>query len=207
MRFLSLFSGIGGFDLGLERSGWQCVGQVEIEPFCQKVLAKHWPHVARFDDVRTVTGELVRERCGEVDAVVGGFPCQDVSSANAFGKGLDGERSGLWSEFYRLICEIRPHYALIENVPNLVRRGLDRVLVDLAEAGYDAEWGTISACALGASHTRERLFILAYANSDGRLRRRLSIEGDWPVYDWAASKAPGYVQIQDAGKNATCATG
>lgn len=203
MKFLSLFSGIGGFDLGLERSGWQCVGQVEIDPFCQKVLAKHWPDVPRFDDVRTITGELVRERCGDIDAIVGGFPCQDISAANAAGKGIDGERSGLWREFYRLICEVRPPVALIENVPNLVRRGLDRVLIDLADARYDAEWGVISACMLGATHTRERLFVLAYANSIGRKRRRLSFAGDWPIYDWSASKAPGYVQVSDDWENAS----
>ena len=171
IRFLSLFAGIGGFDLGLERAGWQCVGQVEIDPFCRRVLAKHWPNVVRFEDVREVTGELVRERCGDVDAIVGGFPCQDISFAGA-GAGLDGERSGLWKELYRIICELRPRIALMENVAALLNRGIDRVLADLARIGYDAEWSIVSVCSMGAPHMRRRLFIVAYPNS---LFRRESV--------------------------------
>jgi len=161
VRFLSVFAGIGGFDLGLERAGWQCVGQVEIDPFCRRVLAKHWPNVVRFEDVREVTGELIRERCGDVDAVVGGFPCQDISFAGA-GAGLDGDRSGLWRELYRLICELRPRFALMENVAALLNRGMGRVLADLARIRYDAEWSIVSACSMGAPHMRRRVFIVAY---------------------------------------------
>lgn len=178
MRFLSLFAGIGGFDLGLERAGWECVGQVEIEPFCQKVLAKHWPNVWRHDDVRTVTAELVRGHCGEIDAIVGGFPCQDISYAGK-GEGIDGARSGLWSEYYRLICEVRPRFVIVENVAALLGRGMGRVLGDLATCGYDAEWSVLSACAIGASHSRERVFLVAYSNQ-GLIKRRqlLTIRGD-----------------------------
>lgn len=163
MRFLSLFAGIGGFDLGLERSGWQCVGQVEIEPFCQKVLAKHWPNVWRWNDVRTLTGELVREHCGHIDAIVGGFPCQDISYAGK-GAGIEGERSGLWSEIYRMVCEVRPRFLVVENVAALLNRGMGVVLGDLAACGYDAEWRVFSACELGAPHSRDRVFIVAYPN-------------------------------------------
>ena len=166
IRFLSLFAGIGGFDLGLERAGWQCVGQVEIDQFCRRVLAKHWPNVVRFEDVREVTGELIRERCGDVDAVVGGFPCQDISFAGG-GLGLDGARSGLWRELYRIICELRPRIALMENVAALLTRGLGRVLADLASIRYDAEWSIVSACSMGLPHMRQRLFIVAYPDSFG----------------------------------------
>lgn len=163
IRFLSLFAGIGGMDLGLERAGWQCVGQVEIDPFCRRVLAKHWPNVVRFEDVREVTGELIRERCGDIDAIVGGFPCQDISFAGT-GDGLNGARSGLWREMYRIICELRPQIALMENVAALLNRGMGRVLADLANIGYDAEWSVVSACSMGAPHMRRRLFIVAYPN-------------------------------------------
>lgn len=167
IRFLSLFAGIGGFDLGLERAGWQCVGQVEIDPFCQRVLARHWPNVWRHDDVRTVTSEIIRERCGSVDAIVGGFPCQDISFAGN-GAGIEGTRSGLWSEIYRLVCEIRPRFVVVENVAALLNRGMDRVLADLASCGYDAEWRVFSACEFGAPHSRERLFIIAYPHGQRR---------------------------------------
>lgn len=164
LKFLSLFAGIGGFDLGLERAGWQCAGQVEIDPFCQKVLAKHWPNVWRWDDVRTVTGELVREHCGDIDAIVGGFPCQDISYAG-LGAGIEGARSGLWSEYYRLVCEVRPRFVVVENVAALLNRGMGKVLGDLAASGYDAEWRVFSACELGLAHARERVFLVAYPAS------------------------------------------
>lgn len=163
IRFISLFAGIGGFDLGLERAGWECAGQVEINPFCRRVLAKHWPNVVRFEDVREITGELIRDRCGDIDAVVGGFPCQDISIAGN-GAGLEGKRSGLWTELFRIICELRPRIAVVENVPALLARGMGRVLGDLASIGFDAEWSIVSACSMGAPHTRERLFIIAYPN-------------------------------------------
>jgi DNA (cytosine-5)-methyltransferase 1 len=167
MRFLSLFAGIGGLDLGLERSGMTCVGQVEIDPFCRRVLAKHWPNVWRHDDVRTLSRELVREHCGHVDLICGGFPCQDISCANHRGLGIDGPRSGLWREFHRLIGDLRPALAVVENVPALAGRGLCRVLGDLAEIGYDAEWDCVSVCDFGGDIERKRLFIVAFAESQG----------------------------------------
>ncbi len=165
LTFGSLFSGIGGIDLGLERAGMQCRWQIENDEYASKVLAKHWPSTARFGDIRGVT-PLER-----VDLIAGGFPCQDISSAGKRA-GITGERSGLWSEFYRLICELRPRYVLVENVEALVHRGLDRVLGDLATSGYDAEWTIISAASVGAPHLRERIFIVAYPASGGQQERK-----------------------------------
>lgn len=180
MRFLSLFAGIGGFDLGLERAGWECVGQVEIDPFCQKVLAKHWPNVWRHDDVRTVTGQLIRERCGRVDAIVGGFPCQPHSLAGEREAGED-ERD-LWPEHYRLICEVKPRRVVGENVVGLLSSDSGRffggILRDLAAVGYDAEWTVLSASQFGAPHERERLFITAHAN-EGNGQARMGAVQNW----------------------------
>lgn len=164
MTFLSLFAGIGGMDLGLERAGMRCVGQVEIDPFCRRVLAKHWPDVPRWDDVRTFNAGMLKEK---PDLIAGGFPCQDISNAGKRA-GIGGERSGLWSEFYRLICEIRPRFVLVENVAALLVRGIDRVLGDLAACGMDAEWDCFPAAIFGAPHFRDRTFIVAYSEC-GRL--------------------------------------
>ena len=153
----SLFAGIGGFDLGFERQGYDIRWQVENDEYCQRVLRKHWPLVERFHDVCD---------CGAwnlppVDVITGGFPCQDVSDAGERA-GIDGDRSGLWREMCRIISELRPQFALVENVPGLFVRGLDRVLGDLAEIGYDAEWQVISAADVGAPHLRKRVWIVAH---------------------------------------------
>jgi DNA (cytosine-5)-methyltransferase 1 len=162
-RLLDLFSGIGGFSLGLERSGgFQTVAFCEIDPYCRKVLAKHWPEVPQYDDVRTLTAERLAADGITVDAICGGFPCQDISVAGK-GAGIEGERSGLWAEYARIIGELRPRYVIVENVAALLGRGLDRVLGDLAEIGYDAEWHCIPASAVGAPHRRDRLWIVAHA--------------------------------------------
>jgi DNA (cytosine-5)-methyltransferase 1 len=161
MTFGSLFAGIGGFDLGLERAGMECRWQVEIDPFCQKVLAKHWPDVKRYGDIREVGDNLER-----VDLICGGFPCQDISVAGPR-VGLAGERSGLWSEYLRLVRLVRPRFVLVENVAALLGRGMARVVGDLADSGYDAEWQVIRASEFGAAHERERVWILAYPVRDG----------------------------------------
>jgi DNA (cytosine-5)-methyltransferase 1 len=164
MKVLDLFSGIGGFSLGLERAGMQTVAFCEIDPYCRRVLAKHWPEVPIYDDVRKLSiGRLAADGI-DADVICGGFPCQDISVAGK-GKGIEGERSGLWSEFARLIGELRPRYAIVENVSNLLGRGLDRVLGDLASLGYDAEWHCIPAAAAGAPHNRDRIWIVAYPDS------------------------------------------
>lgn len=162
LTFGSLFAGIGGFDLGFERAGMQCKWQVEIDPFCQRVLAKHWPDVRRWDDVRTWP-QPDRKR---VDVICGGFPCQDISNAG-HKAGINGERSGLWKEYLRIICGLRPRIVVVENVAALLARGMDVVLGDLAAGGFDAEWDTIPACVFGAPHSRERVFIVAYPQEGG----------------------------------------
>lgn len=162
-KFWICFSGIGGFSLGLEATGgFETVAFCEQDPFCQKVLAKHWPDVPIFDEVRTL------EYDGPVDIVCGGFPCQDASIANQTGVGADGERTGLFVEAIRHAREMGAKRILLENVPELLNRGFGRVLGALAESGFDVEWDCISSSALGAAHKRARLFIHAYASGEGR---------------------------------------
>ena len=152
----SLFSGIGGLDLGLERAGMKVVWMCEKDAYAQKILRKHWPEVPLYDDVTQLKGCDLP--C--VDVICGGFPCQDISTAGK-GDGLEGERSGLFYEMWRLVCEIRPKYVIMENVAALVIRGLDEVLRQIALGGYDAEWNIISAASVGACHRRDRIFIIA----------------------------------------------
>ena len=163
MNVLDLFSGIGGFSLGLERAGFKTVAFCEIDPFCRRVLAKHWPEVPIYDDVRTVSAERLRADGIAVDVICGGFPCQDISVAGN-GAGLAGERSGLWREYARIIGELRPRFVIVENVAALLSRGLDDVLGDLAALGYDAEWHCLSAGFIGLPQVRDRVWILAYSN-------------------------------------------
>jgi DNA (cytosine-5)-methyltransferase 1 len=168
MNVLDLFSGIGGFSLGLERAGMRTVAFCEIEPFCRAVLRKHWPNVPIYEDVRSLTAERLAADGIAVDVICGGFPCQDISLAGK-GAGIEGERSGLWKEYARIIGELRPKYVIVENVAALLGRGLDVVLGDLAALGYDAEWHCIPASAVGAPHRRDRLWIVANHRC-GRLR-------------------------------------
>jgi len=171
MNVLDLFSGIGGFSLGLERAGMRTVAFCEIDPYCRKVLAKHWPGVPIHEDVTKLRGPDV----GSVDVICGGFPCQDLSVAGK-GAGLAGKRSGLWFEYSRIIGEIRPSFVLVENVAGLLSRGLDVVLGELAALGYDAEWHCIPASAVGAPHRRDRIWIIAHASGNG-LQERVNVGG------------------------------
>jgi DNA (cytosine-5)-methyltransferase 1 len=166
LTFGSLFAGIGGIDLGLERAGMRCEWQVEIDDYATRVLAKHWPNVPRYRDVRACGADNL----SRVDLIAGGFPCQDISDAGQR-RGLAGSRSGLWSEFARIIRELRPRYVLVENVAALLHRGVESVLGELAALGYDAEWQCIPAAAIGAPHLRNRLFIVAYADSQRQSQR------------------------------------
>lgn len=172
LRVLDLFSGIGGFSLGLERTGgFETVAFCEIEEFPRKVLAKHWPGVPCYEDVRTLTGaRLAADGITDIDVITGGFPCQDLSVAGKQRGMGEGTRSGLWSEIVRLVGELRPSFVIVENVAALLagpssKPGgwFGRVLGDLAECGYDAEWRNIPACMVGAPHRRERIWIVAHA--------------------------------------------
>jgi DNA (cytosine-5)-methyltransferase 1 len=159
--FGSLFSGIGGLDLGLERAGMRVRWQCEIDPYCRAVLRKHWPDIPCYEDIRVVGADAER-----VDLVCGGFPCQPVSLAGR-GKAQADER-WLWPEFERVVGELRPRYVLVENVPGLAARGLGDVVGSLTALGYDAEWDVVSAASVGAPHLRERIFLVAYPEHERR---------------------------------------
>ena len=169
MRVLDLFSGIGGFSLGLERAGMRTVAFCEIDPFCRAVLAQHWPRVPIYDDVRELTAETLLRDGIAVDVICGGFPCQDVSLAGN-GAGLDGERSGLWREYARLVSELRPKFVIVENVAALAGRGLGRVLGNLAGIGYDCQWDSFPT-GLNFGHRRERMWLVAYPVRTGLSQR------------------------------------
>lgn len=157
---LDLFSGIGGFSLGLERTGgFETVAFCEIDPFCRKVLNKHWPEVPIYHDI---TRAKFKENVGLVTA---GFPCQDISFAGA-GAGLTGERSGLFWYILRTLCMVGRPTVLLENVAALLNRGMGSVLGSLASFGYDAEWHCIQASRVGLGHGRDRLFIMANTNGE-----------------------------------------
>lgn len=151
----SLFSGIGGLELGLEWAGvgsvvWQC----EMDLFCRRVLQKHWPGVTRFEDVRTLRNPP------RVDLICGGFPCQGVSSAGAR-RGLADERSGLWFEYRRIVGEIRPRFVVVENVASGKKLWLSQVKADLQALGYRTRAFALSAADVGAPHLRRRIFVVA----------------------------------------------
>ena len=180
LRVLDLFSGIGGFSLGLERTGgFETVAFCEIEEFPRRVLAKHWPEVPCYHDVRELTAERLAADGIAVDVICGGFPCQDLSFAG-LGAGLDGARSGLWIEIVRLACELRPQFLIVENVAALLSRGLGRVLGDLASIGYDAEWHCIPASYVGARHRRDRIWIMAYPQfGEGERGPLIDLQRGW----------------------------
>jgi len=174
MRELHLFAGAGGGILGGILLGHTCVCAVEIEPYCQQILLQRQrdgilPKFPIWGDIKTFDGKPWR---GTVDVVCGGFPCQDVSQANPRALGLNGERSGLWSEMARIVSEIRPRFVFVENSPMLAIRGLTRILSDLSCLGYNAEWGTLGASDAGLVHHRKRLWLLAYANKEKHSEQR-----------------------------------
>jgi len=178
LRVLDLFSGIGGFSLGLKRAkndgqytGFETVAFCEIEAFPRKVLAKHWPNVPCYDDVRTLTAEQLASDGIAVDVICGGFPCQDLSSAG-YQAGIGQEtRSGLFRQMLRIAVAVRPCFIIFENVSRLLSGPKEEAgqwfwefLWALAEGGYDAEWHCITAASIGAPHERDRIWIIAYPN-------------------------------------------
>lgn len=158
MKFYDAFSGIGGFRLGLERAGFECVGSCETDEYARQV------YTARFRDTPETDIKNVMDIHGAT-MLCGGFPCQDVSVAG-YKKGIEGERTGLWKELVRLITYCRPRWCLFENVPGLLYRGFTTVLSDLAACGYDAEWESLPASAFGAPHRRDRVWIVAYPSGE-----------------------------------------
>lgn len=203
LRVLDLFSGIGGFSLGLERTGgFETVAFCEIEPFPRKVLAKHWPEVPCYEDVRKLTAERLAADGIAVDAICGGFPCQDLSSAGAQAGIGKNTRSGLFREMLRLAAALRPQFIIFENVARLLSgpkenpsEWFGEFLGAVAEVGYDAEWFSITAASIGAPHERDRVWIVAYPNEaqlerGGISRRIYAQHADFSGTRWGQDK-PG----------------
>lgn len=165
MTHASLFSGIGGFDLAAQNVGFTNIFNCEIEPYAQAVLQKHFPNTKQYCDVKELNAKKYK---GSIDVLTGGFPCQDISIANGKAKGITDPRSSLWSEFHRIIKEVAPKYVIIENSPQLLRMGFEKVLLDLSESGYNAEWECISATDFGFPDRRNRVYVIAYTSSIGR---------------------------------------
>jgi len=173
LRLLDTFSGIGGFSYAAEQlvGGFKTVTFVEREPFCQKILRKHWPSVPIYDDIATFNPEL-----HSADVICGGFPCQDISAAGKQAGIKEGTRSGLFYELMRVVRLVRPQYLVLENVAAICSNGLDIVLGELAEAGFDAEWACIRASSVGACHRRDRWWLIAYPNDKGLQGQRAEHE-------------------------------
>jgi DNA (cytosine-5)-methyltransferase 1 len=177
MNILSLFSGIGGLELGLERAGMTVVGQVEIDPFCRRVLAKHWPEVPRHDDVRTCLDWWRTEPRPHVDLICGGYPCQDISDAHTNGRrgALAGPKSGLWAEYRQVIAALTPRWVVVENVAAW-RRWVPSVRSQLHTLGYPSVPVQLSSGSFGAPHKRPRVLVVAHANSEGEPLRAIHAE-------------------------------
>ena len=217
MRIGSLFSGIGGLELGMEWAGvGHTVFQVEKEEFCRAILERHWPSAQRFTDIRLLRGRELPE----CDVLCGGFPCQDISFAGK-GAGLAGERSGLWREWARVLGEMSapPRYIVIENVSALRARGLGEVVLDLASLGYVSWWDCIPAAAVGAPHRRDRLFLLAYRDRERRREekslqagRNFSSSSAHMAYpdvqrgDWRGTSSAGRQELAHGSVGRVCAT-
>lgn len=184
MNVLSLFAGIGGLELGLERAGMTVVGQVEINPFCRQVLAKHWPDVPRHDDVRTTVEWWESETRPHVDAICAGFPCQPFSQAGLM-QGVGDERWG-WPWTLDVVRGVRPRYVVLENVSTLLRDAgaFGTILADLHECGFDAWWSTVRASDVGAPHRRERVFVVAHPPVDD------GCDTDESASHWPAQREP-----------------
>lgn len=177
VNVLSLFSGIGGLELGLERAGMAVVGQVEIDPFCRSLLARHWPEASRHDDVRTAAAWWTGRQRPTVDLVCGGFPCQDISNAHTNGErlALNGSKSGLWSSYREVVAAVEPRWVVVENV-SAWERWVPGVRGDLHALGYASVPVQVSAGSLGAPHRRPRVLVVAHANGEGEPLRAIHAE-------------------------------
>jgi len=182
----SLFSGIGGFEEGAKLAGINTIWNCEYMPFQRKILSKHYQESKQYEDI---TKAEITER---VDIISGGFPCQDISVAGKM-EGITGKRSGLWGEMFRIIRTINPGYIIIENSPALLIRGFERVLCDLSQGGYDAEWQCISNVSFGYPHKRERLYVIAYTN-EKRLQGNIRKQGTTNSIfrKWTPNQNDGY---------------
>jgi DNA (cytosine-5)-methyltransferase 1 len=179
LRVLSLFAGIGGFDLGLERTGeFRTVAFCEIDKRCRHVLAKNWPGVPIYEDVLDLSAQHLAAAGIAIDVICGGFPCQNISLAGRM-EGIGGVKSGLWQHYLRLVEEVRPRWVVVENSPVLRSRGLEIMLGQLAAIGYDAEWHCLPVNAFGAPHRRDRLWIVAYPAGDRDGLPPLQISTGW----------------------------
>jgi len=168
LKVVSLFAGIGGIDLGLHLTGgFETVAVCEIEPYAQSQLKRLFPAAVLYEDVTTLDAEQLARDGIRADVLCGGFPCQDLSTSGSR-LGLDGARSGLWREFFRLIRDLRPKFVIMENSPELLDGWMGDVLGPLAQIGYDAEWDCIPASAAGAPHGRDRVWAIAYPSSFGQ---------------------------------------
>lgn len=203
----SLFSGIGGFELGAEMSGIKTLWNCEIEGHKRNILKRHFPEAVQYTDICLMKSPL------HVDIISGGFPCQDISIANVSNKklwengkvkGINGERSGLWKEYKRILCEVRPRYIVFENSPMLIHRGLEQVLCDLTESGYGCQWECLSASQFGFNHKRERIYGIAYPieiKCEGVVKIFRPIQEIFPK--WAPRQPPISIPIKRFNKRSS----
>ena len=179
LRHLDLFSGLGGFSLGLEATGgFETVAFCDIEKFSRKVLKKHWPDVKQYKDIKELTYEQIKEdTLAPIDIITGGYPCQPFSVAGS--QRGEKDKRHLWPEMFRLVKECKPTWVIGENVSGHIKLGLDTVLQDLESEGYTVRAFSISASSVGANHQRERVWIIAYANMENTRQHGRRIESTW----------------------------
>lgn len=187
MRVLDLFSGIGGFSLGLERAGMTTVAFCEQNKFCQQVLRKHWPEIPIYDDIRELDGRKYRG----IELVCGGFPCQPFSTASSGKRYGEAHDSYLWPQLLRVVSEARPTWGLFENVAGLDSLALEQVVSDLETLGYKVVSMRIPACAVGLSHRRDRIWICAYTDCDGESGSAFNAEMAWRKSDESDPRGVG----------------